>query len=107
MFAVIYHWQIKPGYEETFVEGWTRLTRAIHARCGSYGSRLHKATDGTWFGYARWPDLETRARCEPDEDEGRRLMVDAIDRLLEETTMEIVADLLDEPAQVGASKGTD
>ena len=31
MFAVLYRWQIKPGMEEQFMDGWHRVTRAIHA----------------------------------------------------------------------------
>ena len=64
MFAVIYRWRSKPGCEEQFVDGWARVTRAMHAGCGSYGSRLHRAGDGTWVAYARRPDAETCERCE-------------------------------------------
>jgi hypothetical protein len=31
-----------------FVDGWQRVTTAIRENCGSYGSRLHRAADGTW-----------------------------------------------------------
>jgi hypothetical protein len=41
VFAVIYYWRLEPGAEESFVEGSTRVTPAIHARCGGYGSRPH------------------------------------------------------------------
>ncbi len=37
MFAVIYRWRLHTGAEESFVDGWTRVTRAIYAQCGSYG----------------------------------------------------------------------
>jgi hypothetical protein len=96
MFAVVYRWRLKPGYEEQFVDGWSRVTRAIHAGCGSYGSRLHRAGDGTWVAYARWPDAGTRERCEPGDVEGSRLMREAVAETFPETTMDIVQDLLRE-----------
>jgi heme-degrading monooxygenase HmoA len=97
MFAVIYRWRLKPGYEEQFVDGWARVTRAIHAGCGSHGSRLHRAGDGTWVAYARWPDAETRERCEHGDLEGARLMREAVAETFPETIMDIVQDLLHEP----------
>ncbi len=97
MFAVIYRWRLKPGQEARFVDGWERVTRAIHAACGSYGSRLHQATDGTWVAYARWPDAETRDACGHAEVEGGRLMGSAVAERFDEVTMEVVADLLREP----------
>ncbi len=96
MFAVIYRWQVRPGFEEQFVDGWARVTRAIHAGCGSYGSRLHRASDGTWVAYARWPDAETREQCDPGEDEGARLMREAVLEAFPEITMGVVEDLLRE-----------
>ena len=69
-------------------------TRAIHAGCGSYGSRLHRATDGTWVAYARWPDAVTRERCTFDEPEGERLMAESVAERFPELTMDLVSDLL-------------
>ncbi len=80
--------------ENQFVEGWERVTRAIYADCGSYGSRLHRCDDGTWLGYARWPDAATRAACEHGDEQGSRLMSDAIAERLDEITGEVVSDLL-------------
>ena len=96
MFAVLYRWQIEPGMEEQFADGWHRVTRAIHASCGSYGSRLHRADDGTWFAYARWPDAAGRDACNHGESEGLRLMTEATAHL-DQLPAEIVVDLLDEP----------
>jgi antibiotic biosynthesis monooxygenase len=97
VFAVIYHWRLHPGAEAQFVDGWERVTRAIHATCGSYGSRLHRADDGTWVAYARWPDAATRARCHHGEAEGERLMAGSVAEQLGATTLEVVSDLLAEP----------
>ena len=67
------------------------------ASCGSYGSRLHRADDGSWVAYARWPDDQTRQDCQHGETEGARLMGEAIAERLPEITMELVSDLLAEP----------
>lgn len=56
MFIVLYRWRVKEGEEGRFREGWRRLTEEIFSRRGSYGSRLHRAEDGTWVAYAQWPD---------------------------------------------------
>ncbi|MFG2391209.1 hypothetical protein ACGFYF_20195 [Streptomyces lavendulae] len=98
MFAVVYRWRLHEGKERQFVEGWRRVTDAIHARCGSYGSRLHRADDGTWVAYARWPDAESRERCAVPDPEGVALMSGAIAERFPETRLQIVEDLLAEPA---------
>ncbi|GGR32848.1 antibiotic biosynthesis monooxygenase family protein [Streptomyces netropsis] len=97
MFAVIYRWRLQPGKEEQFVAGWHRVTAAIHTRCGSYGSRLHQADDGTWVAYARWPDAETREQCAAADPEGVAMMRDAIAERFPETRLRIVDDMLAEP----------
>lgn len=97
MFAVIYRWRLRPGHEEQFVDGWARVTRAIHASCGSYGSRLHRAGDDTWVAYARWPDAATRERCEHGDPEGGRMMREAVAESFPETVLDVVEDLLREP----------
>ena len=98
MFAVIYRWRLEPGRESQFIEGWDRVTAAIHSACNSYGSRLHRAADGTWIAYARWPDAQTRERCEHSEIEGSRMMRQATAEQFDEITMDLVSDLLREPA---------
>ena len=98
MFTVLYRWRIKPGLEQQFLDGWQRVTRAIHTNCGSYGSRLHRCDDGTWLGYARWPSAAARERCQHGEVEGLRLMTEATEHL-EQVTADIVSDLLSEPSR--------
>lgn len=97
MFTAIYRWRLRPGMEEQFIDGWQRVTAAILAACGSYGSRLHKCSDGTWLAYARWPDEATRDACEHNEDEGRRLMREAVLDDYDDVLAEVVLDMLDEP----------
>lgn len=97
MFTAIYRWRLKPGFEEQFVDGWQRVTAAILETCGSYGSRLHRCTDGTWLAYARWPDATARDACEHEEHEGRRLMREAVLEEYDDVLGEVVVDMLDEP----------
>jgi hypothetical protein len=98
--AVIYRWRAKPGMEAEFVRAWSEGTRAIHDRCASYGARLHKAADGTWVSYARWPSEAARRACFRDNDfeaDGFAAMRETIAEMLPEIVLEIVDDQLDEP----------
>jgi hypothetical protein len=83
--------------EQQFVDGWERVTRAIHSSCGSYGSRLHRGDDGIWLAYARWPSAEARLECDFQEVEGLRLMQESIEERFPEIRCELVSDLLSEP----------
>lgn len=94
MFIAIYRWRVKPGMEHQFQTSWERVTRAIRLNCGCYGSRLHRCHDGTWLGYAQWPDAETRSACQHGDEAGARLMQDAIESLVEEVVGEVACDLL-------------
>ncbi len=59
MFAVLYEFKLKPGTEPAFREAWGTATRAIRARYGTSGSRLHRTDDGALVAYAVWPDRAT------------------------------------------------
>ena len=74
MFAVIYRWQVVPGLEAQFEEGWRRGTERIAAEFGGWGSRLHRTGESFYVAYAQWPDeaawkkaMETRMRHSDDE----------------------------------------
>jgi len=97
--AILYRWRLKQGGEDSFREGWRRLTRAFKER-GSLGSRLHRATDGTWVAYARWPDLATRdvAMARMPDEEAVRLMEESVEATEPVLVMQIVDDLLVESA---------
>ncbi len=57
--VVLYRWRLAVGREAEFADAWRDATEALLAR-GSLGSRLHRGDDGLWYGYAQWPDAETR-----------------------------------------------
>ena len=97
MFAVIYRWRLHQGKEQQFASAWHRMTAEIHKRCGSYGSRLHRADDGTWVAYARWPDAAARERCQGVDPEALASMRQAIAEALPEIRCQVIDDLLAEP----------
>lgn len=58
-FLVLYRWRLHPGAEDSFVQGWSRITELLRSR-GSLGSRLHRGSDGLWYSYAQWPSAQVR-----------------------------------------------
>jgi hypothetical protein len=102
MFAVIYRWQVVPGLEAQFEEGWKRGTERIAREFGGWGSRLHRAGEGLYIAYAQWPDEATwekavEGRMRHSDDEARRMYREAIVPGTFETVyaMPFIADLLE------------
>ncbi len=103
--AFLYRWRIKPGKEIQFARAWTLGTEALHEHCGSFGSRLHRGSDGLWYGYALWPSMEARERgfaagLVPDNYE---LMQDAVEESLPEVVLNPVIDRLVEVSLIDAA----
>ena len=101
MYVAVYAWRVKPGKEKQFREAWRRGTRAITRLYGSYGSRLHRADDGRFIGYAEWPDEPTwraafEAKMAYDDPEARAMFVDALEGGQHEliANMDVLDDLL-------------
>jgi len=101
MFAVIYRWRVIAGLEAQFEEGWRRGTEAIQRELGGRGSRLHRAADGSYIGYAQWPDEATWKLAVEDgmphsDQEARKMYREAIAPGGFETlyAMPVVVDLL-------------
>jgi hypothetical protein len=63
--VVLYRWRLFPGCESEFADAWRGATEALLAY-DSLGSRLHRGDDGLWYGYAQWPDAETRTAAFAD-----------------------------------------
>jgi len=55
MKAAIYRWKVAPGNEEYFARRWHEITQDIMRDHGGGGSRLHRAENGDFVAYARWP----------------------------------------------------
>ncbi|HEX8458046.1 MAG TPA: antibiotic biosynthesis monooxygenase [Pyrinomonadaceae bacterium] len=97
MFVAVYRWKLREGQEEKFRAGWLRRTGEIYQKCGSLGSRLHRADDGTWVAYAQWPDKQTwqAARSVAVTDtEAVALMRESIAESYAEMLLEVEEDLL-------------
>ena len=95
MFVVLYRWRIKPGAESRFATAWAEATRSLLAR-GSLGSRLHAGNDGYWYGYAQWPDVQTRVSAfasDAQQGAGSR-MRECIVESLPEIVLTPVSDFL-------------
>lgn len=107
MFAVIYHVFIKSGYELEYQAAWHQIASYFVKYRGALGSCLHKASDGMWVAYSRWPDKATRDASWPGEDAPSDVLPEEIKktivkiqnctdqtRKLPEICMEVVGDLL-------------
>jgi len=95
MVAYLYRWKIKLGQEERFRTSWTALTKAMRAECGSLGSRLHLANDGTWVGYAQWPDQNSRNSCKVN-DPAAVLAQTEMKEIIEESFPALILDVKDD-----------
>lgn len=105
-FIVLYRWRLHAGAEEAFVQGWSRITELLRAR-GSLGSRLHRGSDGLWYGYAQWPSAQVRQASfalGSLDDAARAGMKSAIAESLPEITLEARADYLAPLEQEGAGR---
>ena len=98
MFAVIYHFEVIPGEEKSFIEGWKGLTKLIYQYEGSLGSRLHKKDKGNYLAYAQWPNRKTWEeagdRLPPEAELFRKKMKEACHSIKTEHELEMVEDLL-------------
>lgn len=106
-FAVIYRGYLKPGREGEYQKAWQIVTQYFVAHRGAIGSCLHRASDGMWIAYSRWPDQKTRDASWPGENAPADVLPPEVreailtiqesldpDRKLPEICMEVVNDLL-------------
>ena len=107
MFAVIYQGYVKAGQESTYQEAWNKVANYFIKERGAFGSCLHRATDGLWVAYSRWPDKQTRDNSWPGENapsaempleirEAITMIKDCLDpdRKIPDLCLEVVNDLL-------------
>ena len=78
--AILYVFQVKKGQEAAFEAAWADVTREIHTKCGSLGSRLHTWVGGTYWAYAQWPSREA---LENAQIEGHETLMEARQRMVE------------------------
>jgi hypothetical protein len=97
MIAAIYHWRIREGInEKDFMENWSKGTAYIHDHYGSLGAALHKASDGTFWSYARWPSKEKWQKMMDDSESGVKPYPNTpfVERIGEIITFEVIDDQL-------------
>ncbi len=54
MFCVIYKFTVKPRHADQFRQHWLAVTQWYYRHAGSLGSRLHRANNSDYIGYAQW-----------------------------------------------------
>ena len=94
--VVLYRWRLHPGSEESFIEAWSRVTELLRSSGGSLGSRLHRGSDGIWYGYAQWPNDSTRQHAftlASDPAAGARMRA-AVAESFPEVLLDTVSDFL-------------
>jgi len=104
---VIYRWRLEPSLVEDFCHAWQEMTHLIRAYRGGLGSRLHRATDGSYLAYAQWPSraswLESGKRGSLNQDVSERMQAAVIERF-PDIELEACIDLL-VPVQLQADAG--
>jgi len=95
-FVVIYRWRLHAGREPSFIAAWSTITELLRRDHGSLGSRLHRGSDGLWYGYAQWPSdgVRRRAFAAPVDPAASAQMRAAVAESLPELVLESVADYL-------------
>lgn len=97
MIIYLYRWKVWPGKEDQFESNWAIATKAIREEAGSLGSRLHKADNGEYIGYAQWPSAQTRESARllsSSWSEARDRMREAIEFSYPEETLTTCSDYL-------------
>lgn len=97
MKAAIYRWRVAPENEDDFRRRWHDITVDIMARHGGGGSRLHRAENGDFVAYARWPSKEARDKAFADYSKDRNRSIPQREgkaELIEEIWLDITDDLL-------------
>lgn len=102
MFVVIYHWRVKHGMEDEFVQIWRRRTVRISEHCSSRGSRLYRNDEGTFVAIALWPsrDLLEHPAALPSADKpDAQRFAELLDGGSQTEALALVDDLWDYPAR--------
>lgn len=97
MFCVVYRFAVRPGRAAEFQSAWRALTLLIREHQQSLGSRLHRAGELEFLGYAQWPSREQWAAppALPAAADGpRALMKDCCESIAVSHELEVVDDLL-------------
>jgi hypothetical protein len=69
MFVVLFRWQLDEMHLQSFKEGWSEIIRFNIEKYSALGSRLHKASDGSWISYSQWPSRDHWLRSKDGESQ--------------------------------------
>lgn len=98
MFIVLYRWRVKPHLERQFIESWSEMTDYLRKNYDSLGSRLHRGSDGLFYGYAQWMSAEDRKNAFTNDNaeisEAGLKMRESIEESFSEIVLESIADYL-------------
>lgn len=96
MFIVLYRWRLKPERELQFIEAWSEVTAYYREHHDSLGSRLHRGSDGLFYGYAQWKSAADRRKAfeSPSNTEAGQRMREAIEESFPEIILEKISDYL-------------
>ncbi|MFI4872297.1 MAG: antibiotic biosynthesis monooxygenase [Phycisphaerales bacterium JB061] len=95
--CVIYRFRVREGFEQQFIDSWSRITVGLRDGRGALGSRLHRGPDDIWYAYAQWPSAEVRSKAFAGgavDAEASELMREAIEEDLPEIVLSPEADFL-------------
>jgi len=97
MIVYLYRWKLKAGKEQEFEKAWSYVTNELREKCKSLGSRLHRGSDGLFYGYGQWPSAEARSKAtlsHPEIEKAREIMKEATLETLPEITLEPISDYI-------------
>lgn len=97
MIAVLFRWEIRPGYEQSFKEGWSEIIHRNIEKYGALGSRLHKTKDNQWLSYSQWVSEEHfngAQNIQDQHEEARIKMLQATSKRYDPIVMVPVLDHL-------------
>lgn len=109
MIAILYHWKIKQGREKDFEAAWLAVTKYFYENCGSYGSRLHTADDGTYYAYAQWPSSAFRESALISDSKikiSREVMLSAIEESFPEVKLNVNSSFFKDTPQIRIARPT-
>jgi hypothetical protein len=100
MIAVLYSWRIKLEKEKQFIAAWSEITEFFLNNHLSLGSRLHRDSNGIFYGYAQWKSLEQREIAFQNSSEihdAVERMRNSIEESFPEKVLKLLADFLVSP----------
>lgn len=95
MFIAVYTFSVIPGKEQEFEESWTERTIEIKETYKSLGSRLHRASDGKYVGYAQWKSKQEWETLQPSSTPSGSRMRACCTEITTVFQLEVVKDLLE------------